>query len=316
NSLPNCSFYKWLFAITSQSSSHVSYNFIRGHTASTSLPTQANAAVNTRASTSHSDLFPPPSMPLPTFFMDDYTPYLSMGFVESNFSSHLQFQLVNLHLQDQTFSPRNLLVHVLYDQCPPPAYPYTRSSSAYSAVVQLYIRSRQLDTCHLWDGRFGNTQPWCQFSCPELETSHHIFVNCVKFHALIQSTITKIMHDTKTILNAFHLPDHKHSLIMHVATNLFRDGSHWPLSRSLYYCGLLPNIADLIDHSHLHISSIIQNHLHHQLAHLWHITSIHLTGRIWGFVHQSSKVHKEQPALSLPSHLSHLLPTSLSNPTI
>ncbi|KAF8234478.1 hypothetical protein L208DRAFT_1261586, partial [Tricholoma matsutake] len=58
----------------------------------------------------------------------------------------------------------------------------------------------------------------------------------------------------------------------------------WPMMRSAYYCGLLPNIGDLIYHSHLPIPSIIQTHLHHQVAHSWHTTSIHLTSHIWEFV--------------------------------
>ncbi|KAF8218426.1 hypothetical protein L208DRAFT_1351583, partial [Tricholoma matsutake] len=103
----------------------------------------------------------------------------------------------------------------------PPAYPYTCSSLAYSAVVQLYMRSAQLYTCHLWDGQFGNIQPWCWFLCPELETSHHVFVKCAKFHSFIQSAITKIMHKTEIILTGFHVPAHKYTLLLHVTANLF-----------------------------------------------------------------------------------------------
>jgi len=73
----------------------------------------------------------------------------------------------------------------LFDQSLPPSYPYIKAPSSYSAVVQLYTRSGQLDTALSLTTRLkDNNQPWCSFGCPSLEDAHHIFAQCPRFSPL------------------------------------------------------------------------------------------------------------------------------------
>ncbi|KAI1782724.1 hypothetical protein LXA43DRAFT_855067, partial [Ganoderma leucocontextum] len=62
-----------------------------------------------------------------------------------------------------------------------PPHPYTRASSTYSALVQLYSRSSQLDDAFTRYRRFGDASPACHFGCDALETQHHVFVQCPHF---------------------------------------------------------------------------------------------------------------------------------------
>ncbi|KAF8239259.1 hypothetical protein L208DRAFT_1017712, partial [Tricholoma matsutake] len=69
-----------------------------------------------------------------------------------------------------------------YDQHPPPDYPYTRAPSSYSAVIQLYAHSDQLDLALTLSSRLHNGfQPWCRFGCHVLKSTHHIFTECLRF---------------------------------------------------------------------------------------------------------------------------------------
>ena len=63
---------------------------VRAHTSSQSLPSQLNCLADTIASHPNTHNFPPPSVPLPTFFMDDYTPFHSQdGFLEQKISTYI-----------------------------------------------------------------------------------------------------------------------------------------------------------------------------------------------------------------------------------
>ena len=58
----------------------------------------------------------------------------------------------------------------------PPAHPYLHASSAFSATLQLYLRSAQLDTADLRYRRLGDTAFCCRLGCAATENAHHIFV--------------------------------------------------------------------------------------------------------------------------------------------
>ncbi|KAJ3837051.1 hypothetical protein F5878DRAFT_523049, partial [Lentinula raphanica] len=76
-----------------------------------------------------------------------------------------------------------------------------RASSSYSALVQLYARSSQLDTRLLRFLRFGNCTPWCSFGCNELESDHHLFVKCPAFDSFRSESSSSIISETNAILS-------------------------------------------------------------------------------------------------------------------
>ncbi|KAG1813379.1 hypothetical protein EV424DRAFT_1416739, partial [Suillus variegatus] len=126
-----------------------------------------------------------PSAPLATFSMDDYTMFASgYGFVENYLSSFLISRLEDSYASRNSFHPARVLTLALYDSHRLPDFPYTRASSSFSAVVQLYARSSQLDTTEVRHRRFRDTPPWCHFSCDAFESMHHIFARCPAFLAI------------------------------------------------------------------------------------------------------------------------------------
>src|SRR5437588_8850706 len=94
---------------------------------------------------------------IPTFFMDKFTPYLpSFHFVDSPLPRLLDSLLASHSLYDLSFAPLHALFPFFHDPHSPPPHPYIQASSAFSAVVQLYVHSGQLPTNALLASRFGD----------------------------------------------------------------------------------------------------------------------------------------------------------------
>ena len=92
----------------------------------------------------------PPSVPVPSFTMDRFTPFHpSFGYVETNLSSFVSHLLAFTFSQGSSFQPLRRLPH---DSHPPPTHPYLHATSAFSATLQLYLRSAQLDTADVTGG--------------------------------------------------------------------------------------------------------------------------------------------------------------------
>ncbi|KAG1797964.1 hypothetical protein EV424DRAFT_1441289, partial [Suillus variegatus] len=110
-----------------------------------------------------------PSGPLTTFLMDDYTMFASgHGFVEHNLSSFIISRLEDSYELSDSFRPARALTLAL----------------SFSAVVQLYTRSSQLDTAEVRHRRFRDTPPWCHFGCDAFESVRYIFTRCPAFSAI------------------------------------------------------------------------------------------------------------------------------------
>ncbi|KAF8169247.1 hypothetical protein BJ912DRAFT_862213 [Pholiota molesta] len=257
-------------------------------------------------------LGPPPSLPVPTFTMDQLTPYDNThGFIEDNLNIFINEALIQ---QSPTCLPSFIGHQSLYNTLPPPEYPYTRAVSAFSAAIQLYSRSQQLDSALTRSKRLkADVQPWCRFGCPVLETSHHIFSTCPRFSQLRINATAELRTITETTLETFrtdfqHLPD-----LAQLIDGFFLDPYSWPTTRTYYYFGVIPKI-NLLPHNLPHLSDIQLQRIHQHISNDLHSSAIKLAGRIWGIVRRSfSPFHptaRKPTVLTLPSHLSHITTSS------
>ncbi|KAF8487040.1 hypothetical protein DFH94DRAFT_599101, partial [Russula ochroleuca] len=179
------SLYRWIYSVLTSSLTRPSLHHVRAHTSSSDPPSRANALVDHLASSSHSHPIPPPPVPLPTFFMDKFTPYLpSFQYIDSHLPLLLHSLLASRTFFHPSFAPLHTISPLFYDSHSLPLHPYTRASSSYSAVVQLYARSGQLPTSLSRATRFHEGSMLCRFGCQSLEDAHHIFVHCPVFQEL------------------------------------------------------------------------------------------------------------------------------------
>ncbi|KAG1717450.1 hypothetical protein EDB19DRAFT_1653514, partial [Suillus lakei] len=244
--LPAHSLYRWLFDIILSSPNPPTLSHIKAHTNSDSLPVQANALVDSSACDSHKRLICPYPVPPATFMLDTFSLYSSTTkFVESPISSLLTYLLSHSAAAQLTFKPYSTLTLHLYDLHAPPEHPYVRTPYAYSVLVQLYTRSRQLDTTSVCFGHLQNTSPWCCFGCGSLETPHHLFFECLCFAETRNRSSQDVFDATSVLLSEAKTPVTTMELYLHTAWHLFVDDTVWPLHASQYYLGTVPAINAL-----------------------------------------------------------------------
>ena len=168
----------------------------------------------------------------------------------------------------------------LYDKIPPPAYPYTHATLAFSAAVQLYTRSGQLPTAdNLYRKKIAFSN-WCRFGCEEIEGAHHIFTRHLAFTELREKVSKDIEDSTNLILGKETLGREIKEEIQKRAECLFSDSEYyWPLHHNQYYLGHVPKFTDQLSISGL--SQVKQERLAHNIHSNWHTVAIRLAGRIW-----------------------------------
>ena len=158
---------------------------------------------------------------------------LLIGFIESTVFYYVDSLLAKAHAATLNTCHEPLPSLPLFDNTPPPTYPYTKSLSSYSAVIQLYARSGQLDTAlHLSSRLKEGFQPWCRFGCQKIEEPHHIFILCQ------DSPHSEILipndWNLQSSLNAYHPPEQDISFIIKQVSNLFSDSTVWPSVKLMY----------------------------------------------------------------------------------
>ncbi|GBE78620.1 hypothetical protein SCP_0115090 [Sparassis crispa] len=302
SSLPARSLYRWLRDILLHTTHRSPVVHAPAHTTSTSPTSLANRSADTLASASQRFLLPPPPAPLPTFFMDRYTLYSPIdGYIESNIPSYITQAIVYTDCSRAASRPYHTLSLALYDNHCPPDHPYTRASSAFSALVQLYARSAQLDTALARFHRFGNISPRCHFGCDALETAHHVFVICPVFAPHREHARTDTLTETSGILTTAAAPDDLSVQILSSARILFTDHDMWPLYHARYFLGVLPPLPEG--------ETLPRRRLLLRIAHCWHRACIFLAGRIWA--EYKRRLHPDRSTtaastIALPPRLHHL----------
>lgn len=302
--------YRWWFDILSTSANPPNPTWVAAHTNESDPASLANAVVDRRASEAHFYSIPPPPVPVSTFFMDRFTPFTSSdGFIESNLSTFADYHLALATANDPSFLPTSVLAPAFYDSHVPPEHPYVRASSAYSAVVQLYVRSSQLDTAAKRAKRFGDVTLMCRHGCSAIETWHHIFLDCPVFTDLRETAAFQLVTETCKVLEGIDVPDSTLQYVRDSANTIFRDSSvFWPQHESRYYMGLIPPIEDIITIPTC-VPGVTRVRVVTRIAQTWHSMSIRLAGRIWGNhkrrVAPYNTARSKSVSYSLPDFLMH-----------
>ena len=149
----------------------------------------------------------------------------------------------------------------------------TKALSSYSAVIQLYLQSGQLDTSLSHLARLNDDQqPWCHFGCSMFEDPHHTFVNCLQFYSLRMLCASELYSTIDHLLQASSINPADQKFIQDQVRDLFLDSDIWPAQRSLFYLGLLPPLFPPMFN---------EPPIHTHIAHECHTTSIRLAGHIW-----------------------------------
>ncbi|KAG1792347.1 uncharacterized protein HD556DRAFT_1482054 [Suillus plorans] len=164
NNQPARSLYRWLFSLLHSPTPAPSLVWTAGHTNGLAPECLTNDYVDRMTSYVQERRGVIPSAPLATFSMDDYAMFASgYGFVENNLSSLLISRLEDSYALSDSFRPARALTLALYDSHRLPDLPYTRASSSFSAIVQLYAWSSQLDTAEVPHRRFRDTPALVSF---------------------------------------------------------------------------------------------------------------------------------------------------------
>jgi hypothetical protein len=136
---------------------------------------------------------------------------------------------------------------------------------------------------------------YCRFGCLDIpEDDHHLFVECPYFTELRLNSLSDVVKFTeikcRDIVEDHLLSRERTQCLIVAAKSLFCDDSAtWPLHRSAFYLGQIPDITKLLGFEqptpHSSLSPSIQlSHVIHSIATEWHAHSIRLAGRIWGQV--------------------------------
>ncbi|KAF5367841.1 hypothetical protein D9615_010570 [Tricholomella constricta] len=315
---PSRSIYRWIADLHSRSlhlGLRIDLSHVKAHTTSQSPPAQLNRLADHVATSTQKTLLPLPSAPPPTFYMDAFSAFTTYdGWIETDLIRYIQNALAtSSYLHTPSLNHYSSL---LYDHRAPPDFPYTRSTSSFSAVVQLYLRAHQLDTASRLSARLrSGEQPYCRFGCASLEDARHIFVRCPRFSSLRDDANKTIVSATSTLFDVFGVPAQYQSCALEHACTISHDSQSWPTGYTMYYYGVLPDIDDITRDLNLtSLPSLKVERLRLRIAATWHTTLIRLAGRIWGIVKRASSPsppsspenRNRKPLISLPPHLSYI----------
>jgi hypothetical protein len=156
------------------------------------------------------------------------------------------------------------------------------ATSAYTALVQLYVRSGQLLTAEgmVKKGQSGDNS--CRIGHKAIEDMHHIFVNCPKYMKLKDEAIVEVTKKTNARIQSIELEETCTTSLLRIAKSLFINCYFtWPLHYTFYYLKHVL-LLDLIIPINIFKTLIQHEHFIHNIKGDWHISSIKLASHIYG----------------------------------
>ncbi|CCA72099.1 hypothetical protein PIIN_06035 [Serendipita indica DSM 11827] len=157
---------------------------------------------------------------------------------------------------------------------PPPEYWYTKAPSSYSATVQLYTLSGQLDHMLVRYRRRMENTPYCDF-CESQDLRAEAGLK-------LSISVSKILHAAELE----DTPELGSSL-----KSWFYSDTFWPLQMNAYYLGRSPPLKGILPPAWDKITG-------KKIAEIIHSKSILLAGQIWGVGYEGEDEEMERGGLT------------------
>lgn len=275
------SYYRWILSFMSRSNVDVAYT--PGHSNVDSIEPKMNNEADFFASSSQKIVKNLPALPIPSFFMNDYTFFSkSDGWIESNIPYYIDTNMAIQKASSFAIGHGQRMSTWVHDKRSPPDYPYLKAVSAYSATVQLYARSGQLATADILKKRGKLNDDRCRLGCDRIETMRHLFVHCQQYEDWHRNAGKEVVEKTELKLTTMKIEGVVRDNLLNTAKFLFTDNpSVWPLHHTLFYLGQIPDLDPLIP-AETGISEMEAKRLKYHLSSDWHTSSVRLAGRIFG----------------------------------
>lgn len=259
---------------------HVKIEYTPSHTGKKTVEARANEAADRKAAKAHSLNGKICMAFLPSFAMDEFALHSErLGWIETGTQEVIEHEWNRDAMKELEKKPR--MATQLYDGIPHPPYPYTRAISAFSATVQLYIRSGQIPVKGIVAERSNSSDDLCTYGCQEKETIHHLMVECPKFENWRVNIEQKLIQKAREEETKEDWPTEYKGEYIRLAESYLRDRDVWPLRITQFYLGHVPRTKrDKKEKGHnkkLAIKKAVKG-MHDEL----HYAGIRLASRIYG----------------------------------
>ena len=277
------SYYRWIADLLTRTRTLVIH--VKSHTDNVGIGSWLNAEADHYASGAQKATHLIPSAPIPTFFMEDYAFYRDIdGWIESNIRVFVDYFLARQTARTLSLAHHYRMATWLYDSRSHPLHPYTRASSAYSALVQLYARSGQLPTASGMKRKEKTKDSGCRYGCPLAEDMYHIFVHCWRFVKLREEARRLLLNKVEKKIDEYKLEESHVMGLLEAAKSFFYDSDIvWPLHCSAYYLGHVPKLDGFVS-TEAFTSAATRARFLHNIHGEFHLAGIRLASRIWGMV--------------------------------
>jgi hypothetical protein len=183
---------------------------------------------------------------IPTFFMEDYAFFCEGdGWIETNIRVFIDYFLAKQSASTLAHTYHYCMATWLYDPRSQPIYLYTKASSAYLAMVQLYTRLGQLPTASNMKQKKQTGDSACRYGCKATEVMYHVFIKCGRFEALRGEVRGLIVRRVEKRVEEFKLEE-SHVMGLLKAAKSFDSSVILPLHYSVYYLGPVLNLDPLV----------------------------------------------------------------------
>ncbi|KAF5312013.1 hypothetical protein D9619_003843 [Psilocybe cf. subviscida] len=289
------SYMRWLADLVNRTSLQTTYT--KGHANSNAIDAKLNNEADHYASQAQKHSNSIPLAPIPTFFMNDFTPHrVTDGWIESNIREIVEKIMVKQTKERLAIGHQNRLATDFYHHANPPAYSYHRATSAYTATLQLYARSGQLPTAATMLARGDRgTNGLCRLGCEKLEDETHIFSECPHFETWREEAGKELSKAIETRCKAQDISRDKYTDILEKAKFFYRrDDETWPLGNSTYYLGYVPKIKQVAPNLHVDSKLLTTKRLIYGIYSDWHNIGTRLAARIFGELQRKAASHWDE----------------------
>ena len=269
------SWYRWIFRLWSDLEHNgisITINHVKSHTGEET----EEAILNDRADKACQEAREgcQNHAPWPTFEMDEFMPWTEDGYIEQDLYKWTKTR--RIQQRASTVATKYIRLNMSHFENAAKintAY-YTKSPYDYAIKVQMLTRGNALPTNLRIERIFPDTGHWGPFcpDCGEVESEHHIFVNCNAYDQDRRKCISEFQQRVDKWFSKMEesIPEALTERINTTVKNIFSDSGLWPGNRSSYYLGLVPRFEPLPP-------SINRT----KLIKLFHVEMIRSAGYIW-----------------------------------